>query len=183
MTQYKVTREINLIYVAEQRLQVGTFRFILAGPSDRVLYNTWQRIAHESGNNIMCSHSGLKHIPAGLANATVVLDDYDTLVQGLQDFYSAPGVELSVHNIRRNASHASLLWFVNGRVNGSILETDRRSLYGKSLYVSAEPVATTNEDVVHVPMDPQHDVDDRHFGDDWYSLHEGPGASIVVMQE
>ena len=183
MAQYKITRELNLMFVAQGRLQVGSFRFILRGNSDRVLHNAWQGIVHEAANNIVCCYDNMRDAPAGVTNATLVLDNYTDVARGLEEYYSAPDRELSVHHISIKPNQASLLWFVNGRVSGGILHTDRRSLYGKSLYVSAEPVATASEDVVHVPMDPQHDVDDRHFGDDWYSLHEGPGASITVMQE
>lgn len=183
MAQYKITREVNLIYVAQGRLQVGQFRFILAGDSDRALYNAWQGIAHEVVGSILCCPDNMRDAPAGVSNPSVVLDNYKHIAQGMEKYYEAPDRELSVHPINVKSDQASLLWFVNGRVNGSILSTDRRALFGKSLYVSATQVETTSEDVVHVPMDPENDVDDRHFGDDWYSLHEGPGASIVVMQE
>lgn len=183
MALYKITREIHLIYVAQGRLRVGLFRFTLGGQSDRALYNSWHGMAHELAGSIVCCIDNMRDAPSGVSNSALVLNNYKHVEKGLEDYYESPDRELEVQHIRIEPDEASVLWFVGGRVNGGILSTDRRALYGKSLYVSASPVEISCEDVVHVPMDPQNDVDDSHFGDDWYSLYEGPGASIEVIQE
>lgn len=184
---YKVIREHTLMYVAKGCLRVNVFRFTFRGPNDRVLYNHWQKVIQELGQAIICIDYEQDCIPQGVANPVIALEDPEELwsiTTLLENRYTQPDVMVDVSMMNTRPGMASILWFVGDKVRGANLSTDRRDLYGKSLYASVTEIENDCPAVVHVPMDPvTFEVDNKHLGEQWYTLHEGNGASISVMQE
>lgn len=171
MSRYTLNRIHSVVYAKQERLIVNYFQFSFSGNADTVLNKRWRKALFEIVNAVVCTAENKHVVPDILDDKQRVTEIKSTenFAQALAEYLSDSEVAVEVSLLDVMPNHASLIQFFSGTFSHSILETDRKELLGKSIYVSTQPLDMNHPDIVHITPD----ADSNEIDDTLLCLRQG----------